>query len=136
MLSFQNYLLRDWKQDFLFTNGQSNNFYLQLTLGRNSQDQLIYPRSGSNFSITAQLTPPYSFFNGKDYSNPNMTAQERYKWVEYHKWTARAQWFTALAGDLVLHLNAQFGYLGIPSRVSTLGATVSRATISSTDVRR
>lgn len=113
MLSFQNYLLRDWKQDFLFTNGQSNNFYLQLTLGRNSQDQLIYPRSGSNFSITAQLTPPYSFFNGKDYSNPKMTAQERYRWVEYHKWTARAQWFTALAGDLVLHLNAQFGYLGM-----------------------
>lgn len=111
-LSFQNYSLRNWRSEFLFTDGEANNFSLQLTWARNSVDQLIYPRSGSNFSITLQATPPYSYFNGKDYESPSMTPQERYHWVEYHKWTSRAQWYTSLWKDLVLYLNAQFGYLG------------------------
>lgn len=110
--SYQNYKLRNWKQDFLFTNGMANNMSVRFVLGRNSVDQPIYPRTGSNFSLSLQLTPPYSYFNGKDYTSPTMTAQERYRWVEYHKWTARAQWYTSVVGDLVLHFNAQFGYLG------------------------
>lgn len=108
----QNYTLHDWNQDFIFRNGSANNLSLKLVFGRNSVDQLIYPRSGSSFSISVQATPPYSMMNGKDYSSPSMTSQERYRWIEYHKWTARAQWYTRLVGDLVLYFNAQFGVLG------------------------
>lgn len=111
-LAYQNYNLRNWRQEFLFTNGQANNLSLRLVWGRNSVDQLIYPRSGSNFSLSVQATPPYSLLSGKDYASPTMTDQERYKWIEYHKWTMRAQWYTSLVGDLVLYFNAQFGYLG------------------------
>lgn len=114
--SYQNYNLRNWRQDFLFTDGQANNLSFRFVWGRNSVDQLIYPRSGSNFSLSVQATPPYSLFNGKDYTSPQMTQQERYRWIEYHKWTARAQWYSALIGDLVLYLNAQFGYLGYYNR--------------------
>ncbi len=110
--TYQNYQLRNWKQDFLFSDGTANNMSMRFAWGRNSVDQPIYPRSGSNFSLSLQLTPPYSFFNGKDYTSPTMTPQERFRWVEYHKWTARAQWYTALWDDLVLYFNGQFGFLG------------------------
>ncbi|MGP1460643.1 MAG: outer membrane protein assembly factor BamA [Bacteroides sp.] len=110
--TYQNYKLRNWKQDFLFSDGTANNMSVRVAWGRNSVDQPIYPRSGSNFSLSLQLTPPYSFFNGKDYTSPKMTPQERYRWVEYHKWTARAQWYTTLVDDLVLYFNGQFGFLG------------------------
>ena len=111
-LAYQNYQLRNWKQDFLFSDGTANNLSFRVIWGRNSVDQPIYPRTGSNFSLSLQLTPPYSYMNGKDYTSPKMTPQERYRWVEYHKWTARAQWYTSLVGDLVFYFNAQFGYLG------------------------
>lgn len=110
--TYQNYQLRNWKQDFLFSDGTANNMSVRVAWGRNSVDQPIYPRSGSNFTLSLQLTPPYSFFNGKDYTSPKMTPQERYRWVEYHKWTARAQWYTTLVDDLVLYFNGQFGFLG------------------------
>jgi hypothetical protein len=111
-VSYQHFVLRNWRDEFIFSNGRTNNLSLKLVWGRNSVDQPIYPRSGSNFSLSLQLTPPYSKFNGKDYSSPDMQPNERYKWIEYHKWTAKAQWYAALWGDLVLFLNAQLGYLG------------------------
>lgn len=111
-LQYQNYLLRNWKHEFLFTDGMANNLSIRFTLSRNSIDQPIYPRTGSNFSISLQITPPYSLMNGKNYADPAMTPQQRYRWIEYHKWTARAQWFVPIAGDFVFYFNAQFGVLG------------------------
>lgn len=111
-LSYQHFVLRNWRDEFIFSNGRTNNLSLKLVWGRNSVDQPIYPRSGSNFSLSLQLTPPYSYFSKKDFTSPDMPASERYKWIEYHKWTAKAQWYAALWGDLVLYLNAQLGYLG------------------------
>lgn len=111
-LSYQHFVLRNWRDEFIFSNGRTNNLSLKLVWGRNSVDQPIYPRSGSNFSLSLQLTPPYSYFTKKDFTSPDMLPSERYKWIEYHKWTAKAQWYAALWGDLVLYLNAQLGYLG------------------------
>lgn len=110
-LSIQNYNLNNWTGYFIFSNGQSNNFSYKASLSRNSVDQLIYPRRGSNFSFTLQLTPPYSLINGKDYSQIT-SSDEKYKWIEYHKWTGKVQWYQALWDDLVLYTGAQFGYLG------------------------
>lgn len=111
-LSYQHFVLRNWRDEFIFSNGNTNNLSFKVVWGRNSVDQPIYPRSGSNFSLSLQLTPPYSYFNKKDYKSPDMLPSERYKWVEYHKWTAKAQWYAALWGDLVLYLGAHMGYLG------------------------
>ena len=108
-ISFQNYNLDDWFGQFMFQNGVSNNLSLRTSFGRNSVDQPIYPRRGNSFNLTLQITPPYSLLNNKDYSG--MTSQEKYKWIEYHKWTFKGDWYTSIAGNLVLSTAARFGIL-------------------------
>lgn len=110
-VSIQNYNLKDWTGYFLFSTGQSNNLSLKMTLSRNSTDQIIYPRRGSNLSISLQITPPYSLFNGKDYTKA-MRDSEKYKWIEYHKWTGRIQWYMPIVENLVLYTNFQMGIMG------------------------
>ncbi|MCD6091221.1 MAG: BamA/TamA family outer membrane protein [Bacteroidales bacterium] len=90
--------------------GQFNNFNYTLTIKRNSTDQPIYPRGGSDVGLTLELTPPYSSFGTKDYAN--MGDEEKYRWVEYHKWKFKSNFFSSIAGDLVLSTRAQFGFLG------------------------
>lgn len=111
-LSWQTYNLHNWGYNFLFDTGRSNNISYKITLARNSTDQAIYPREGSDFQVSLQLTPPYSLFRGKDTDYASMSDQERYRWIEYHKWTFKGALYVRLIGDLVLMTRAQFGYLG------------------------
>ena len=105
----------------IFKQGVANNLSIKAVLGRSSSGpNPIFPTMGSEFSLSAELTPPYSTMNGKDYTDPNMTLQERYKWIEYHKYKASAKWFTTLFGPkdgssraLVLVTKAEFGLLGM-----------------------
>ncbi len=90
--------------------GQFNNFNYTLTINRNSTDQPIYPRGGSDVGLTVELTPPYSAFGNQDYAT--MGDEEKYKWVEYHKWKIKSNFFSSIVGDLVLSTRAQFGFLG------------------------
>ena len=115
-LSWQTYRLTDWQYYFLFTDGLSNNISWKINLSRNSTDQAIYPRKGSDFQMGLQLTPPYSLFRPKDTNYKGMTDAQRYKWIEYHKWTFKGALFTPIVGDLVLMTRAQFGYLGYYNR--------------------
>jgi outer membrane protein insertion porin family len=109
--NYQYYVLQNYSSSFLFSDGYSNNISFQETISRNSVDAPIYPRVGSQFNFTIQLTPPYSLFNGKDYTYS--TDQEKYKYIEYHKWKFGASWFTPLAfNKLVLNIRANFGFLG------------------------
>lgn len=114
-INYQNIFLRDYNfitddNNQPFNNGYSNNLYFKLVLARYSVDQPLYPRSGSNISFTFQFTPPYSTFTGDDYSDkaPN----ERYKWVEYHKYRFTAEWYQRIAGNLVFKLASKYGFLG------------------------
>ena len=110
-ITFQRYDLNNSQSFFSFNNGYSNNFNFNVNLGRNSIDQLIYPRSGSKFNLSLKLTPPYSLFSkNKDFSN--MTDQERFKWVEYYKWKFTSSWFSAFNDKLVLNNRAEMGLLG------------------------
>ena len=133
-LSWQTYRLQNWAYQFLFNTGISHNLSYTLSLSRNSTDQQIYPRMGSDFSLSLQLTPPYSLLRKKNYgildengnptkfSNPKdidynlQSSETRYKWIEYHKWTFQGAIYTKLVGDLVLMARAQFGYLGYYNR--------------------
>ena len=111
-VAFQNYDLNNYKNFFSFTNGSCNNLNVTTTITRNSIDQPIYPRRGSKISLTVSLTPPYSMFNrGVDYST--LALANRYHWVEYNKWTFKSEYYTKLAGNLVLATKAQFGILGM-----------------------
>jgi outer membrane protein insertion porin family len=95
---------------YLFKNGTSWNIKLTQELSRNSLDAPIYPTSGSNLKFTVQVTPPYSAFNNTNYKIA--TPQERYQFVEYHKWKFEGQWFQKIYGKLVLKSQAQFGFMG------------------------
>jgi outer membrane protein insertion porin family len=108
--TFQQYTLNDWRNYFIFSNGVSKTISFTTVFARKSIDQLIYPRRGSTFSISLQLTPPYSLMSDKDYTQ--MSVNEKYKYIEFHKWKFLAEWYTSLAGNLVLSTKAQFGYLG------------------------
>lgn len=110
-LNYNNYIFNNSSySSFGFQSGTSNNINLNIIFGRNSVDAPLYPRSGSDFSISGQFTPPYSIFNGKDYSK--MSSSEKYKWFEYHKWKFSSSWYTKIVGDLVINTRIKFGYIG------------------------
>ena len=111
-INFQQYKLINNLQSFFgFKNGFSNNINYNIILGRNSVDQLIYPRRGSNFSLSLKVTPPYSMFDGvDDYST--LTDQEKYSWIEYYKWKFKSSWFSAFTDKLVLNTRIEMGLLG------------------------
>lgn len=133
-LSWQTYRLQNWNYNFLFNTGISHNLSYTISLSRTSTDQQIYPRQGSEFSLSLQLTPPYSLLRRKDKGvldqdgNPVrvsswrdinydlQSSEDRYKWIEYHKWSFKGAIYTKLVGDLVLMARAQFGYLGYYNR--------------------
>lgn len=91
-------------------NGKFNNFFFQQTLARSTVAEPIFPKDGSTFSLTLQLTPPYSLISGKDYSD--LTPQEFYQFIEYHKWKFNAEWYHTVIGKLVLKASAKMGMLG------------------------
>ena len=126
-LAYQRYMLKDW-QYFIISNGNCNNINLGLTLSRNSTDNPLFPRHGSEFTFSVTLTPPWSAFDKKDYKNLasqntynndyNQWQSEqssKYKWVEYHKWKFKSRTFTALTSGqkcFVLMTRVEFGLLG------------------------
>ena len=110
-VSFQQYELINSQSFFSFSNGFSNNANYTIRLGRNSVDQLIFPRRGSDFSLSLKVTPPYSMFDAvKDYST--ISDQEKYSWIEYYKWKFKSSWFSAFTDKLVLNTRVEMGLLG------------------------
>lgn len=112
-IGYERYALKDWDY-FIMENGVANVISFKTVLSRNSIDQPYYPRRGSEFTIALTLTPPVSLWDGKDYSNKAMSDQKRYKWIEYHKWNLKAQWYYPLSSNnnLVLMAAAEMGYVG------------------------
>ncbi|PZP52389.1 MAG: outer membrane protein assembly factor [Pseudopedobacter saltans] len=119
-INYTRYQLHNYTIDYYnmpdFNNGTSNNLNLKLTLQRYNIDNPIFPRSGSNFMLSAQLTPPYSILDPKIV---NYSDARKYKWIEYHKWRFTGEWYvplTAPVGEdkkqLVLKMSAKFGYMG------------------------
>lgn len=108
-LSYMYYDVNNY-QTALFSTGFSNSFTYNIALTRNSTDALIYPRTGSEFLLSTQFTPPYSLFTDKDYSS--MTSQEKYKWLEYHKWKINVAYYLNIADNLVLMVRGKYGFLG------------------------
>ena len=112
-LSYLRYGLKGYTS-FIMENGNANTLAAKLVLARNSTDQPIYPRRGSDISLSLQITPPFSAWDGKNYADENLSEQDRWRWIEFHKWQFKAQWFQPLTRDnnLVLMAKAEMGYLG------------------------
>ena len=131
-LSYQNYNLNNYNTGvFTFGDGTSNNLSYTIGLTRNNTNvDPIYPTGGSNFSVSAKFSFPYSLFNGVDYAalkeerdglDPNIPEelerigeidQERFNWLEFYKVKFKADWFTQIVKNLVLRPSVEFGFLG------------------------
>lgn len=122
-LAYTRYMLKNWSY-FLMSNGNANNLNLSISLNRSSTDNQLFPRSGSEFTASVTLTPPWSAWDHKDYKNlannpysPNYIReqQEKFRWIEYNKWKFKARTFTALTSAqkcFVLMSRAEIGLLG------------------------
>lgn len=126
-LAYTRYMLKNWRY-FLMSTGNANNLNLNLSINRTSTDNQLFPRRGSEFTASVSLTPPWSKWDKKDYANLALNRQsstflaeqqEKYKWVEYHKWKFKAKTYTALSGGqkcFVLMTRVEFGLLGSYNR--------------------
>ena len=122
-LQYQRYMLRNWRY-FIMSNGSANNLNLNIALNRTSTDNQLFPRRGSDLSVSLTITPPWYKWDGKDYAHLatdrnsptySQEQQEKYRWVEYHKWKFKARTFTALTSGqkcFVLMTRVEFGLLG------------------------
>ena len=106
---------------FAFPTGYVNNFKTNFNISRNSlQGNPIFPTGGSNISLTAVLTPPYSLMNGKNYDALSTAA--KYQYLEFQKYKFTTQWYMQLtnkkapdgkeARNLILKTAFGFGILG------------------------
>nr|WP_317166953.1 outer membrane protein assembly factor BamA [Winogradskyella ursingii] len=131
-ISYQHYDLQNYNTGlFTFGDGTSNNLSYTVGLTRNNlYVDPIYPTGGSNFSVSAKFSFPYSLVNGVDYkalaeerddldpSDPDdferigEIDQERFKWLEFYKIKFKADWYTEVAKKLVLRPSLEFGFLG------------------------
>lgn len=109
-ISYQHYDILNSPIRFIFDNGRSNNLSYNVVLGRNATDATLFPRQGSEVSLSLQVTPPYTSITGKDMSGAE--DREKYKWLEYHKWKFKGNWYAPVFADLIITARFRFGFLG------------------------
>ncbi len=132
-LSYQYFNLKNYFTGlFTFGDGVSNNISYTVSLSRNNTyTNPIFPLGGSNFVISAKLTPPYSLFEDVDYSTlgdqPEFQSlnaegelvadqgkidQEKFRFLEYYKVKFSGTWYTRIIDKLVLKTQTDFGFIG------------------------
>ena len=128
-ISYQYYNLKNYFTGlFTFGNGESHNIAYNIALSRNNTfTNPIFPVGGSNFSLTARLSPPYSLITGDDFSDIDQRAeyldrngnpiqaeidQAKFRWLEFYKIKFDGSWYTRLFGKFVLKAQTDFGFLG------------------------
>ena len=122
-LAYQRYEMKNWNY-LMITNGAANNLNLNISLNRTSTDNQLFPRRGSEFTLSLAVTPPWSLIDNKDYKNlatdyqsPTYQSEirDKYRWIEYHKWKFKSKTYTALTNGqkcLVLMTRIEMGLLG------------------------
>jgi outer membrane protein insertion porin family len=115
---YQRYDLQGWNS-FILSDGKANTLSMKLVFQRSSVDSPFFARSGSEFMLSVQATPPFSLWDGKDYAalskvNTLDAKQEMYRWIEFHKWLLKGRWYYPITADqkLIVMLGAEMGYLG------------------------
>ena len=106
-LEYQRYNIKDYGS---LPSGLYNNINIAQTFSRNSISDPLFPKNGSRLTLILKATPPYSYLNNKRYKDE--PDQVKFKWVEYYKWRFNAEWYTPIAGKLVLKTDAKLGTIG------------------------
>lgn len=113
-INIKRYSLHNYQNSYYLNvgdgNGKFNLISYNFMLSRNSVSQPLYPRNGSEFQLGLEITPPYSLLSNQDYNS--LSENEKYKWIEMHRWTFKAAWYTELYEKLVMMTRVRFGYLG------------------------
>ncbi|MDB4728418.1 outer membrane protein assembly factor, partial [Saprospiraceae bacterium] len=116
-INIQNISLDNWQRVIFLTDdgdlvneGSYRNFSINQTIARSTVNNPLFPQEGSSFSLSVQLTPPYSLFSDKNYGD--LAVEEKFKWLEYHKWRFQADWYTTIVGKLVFRANIKIGMMG------------------------
>jgi len=112
-ISYQRYTLKNWPY-YLISNGNSNNLSFTTSISRSSIDNPIFTRSGTQFTLSLNFTPPYSLFSNKNYASANIEDKDKYRWIEFHKWKFTGKIYMPLDKNekLILYTGFQYGYLG------------------------
>ncbi|MBV6643850.1 MAG: BamA/TamA family outer membrane protein [Cyclobacteriaceae bacterium] len=118
-IALQRYSLFNFGQSLGFSTGDANSITFNNTISRNSVDNPMYPRQGSSLVLSTTFTPPYSLWRDIDYETADN--EERYKWLEYHKWNFDAKYYLKVAGDLVIASRAHFGFIGSYTKKAGVG---------------
>ena len=120
-ISFMKYFLHNWSSGLGFSNGSANSVTLNTTISRNSIDNPMYPAEGSTISLSVNATPPYSLWRNIDYATA--TGEEKFKWIEYHKWMFDAKYYLPLdkKKKLVIEAKAHFGFIGSYTQKAGIG---------------
>ena len=114
-LNYTRYSLMNYPIFAGYTKGTSTNVSFKLALQRSSVYDPTFPRSGSNFVASVQLTPPYSLLD------PSLiTSTNPYEHPEYHKWRFNADWYMPIGKptgadktrQFVLKMSAKYGFMG------------------------
>lgn len=112
-VNLQQNKLENYPGLFTVSSGVFNNFNLRATIARTTIADPIFPRDGSKISLTGQFTPPYSLLNGKtDEDYLDMTIDERFRYLEYHKWRLDMEFYRSIIGKLVLKVSTKTGMIG------------------------
>ncbi|MCE1201512.1 MAG: BamA/TamA family outer membrane protein [Bacteroidia bacterium] len=111
-VNLMRYSLKNYSSLFRVGNGTGTFNVISYTInfGRSSVSQPIFPRSGSDFSLSFELTPPYSAFSNKNYSE--ISESEKFRMVEFYKWKLGTSWYVETVNKLVLSARLRMGFLG------------------------
>lgn len=120
-VSYLRYILDEWNSGLGFSNGVANSVTFNTTLARNSVNEIMYPSQGSTISLSLTLTPPHSLWRDLDYGAAR--PEDKYKWVEFHKWMFDARYYLPLDNKkkLVLEAKAHFGFIGSYTQAAGIG---------------
>lgn len=122
-LNIAEYNLHNFTGTFSFNNGKALNASYKISLGRNSIDAPIYPRTGSQITTSIQFTPPYSYFRDKSLNTSDYYTREtdNLRLVEYYKYKFTTTWYLPLDRSKKLVLMSKLGWAYLGSFNKTLG---------------
>ena len=120
-LNLQRIGLNNWSRALFITDdgdlvarGAYYNLSVNQTITRSSVNDPLFPRNGSSISLSAQFTVPYSLFSNERFDLK--PTEERYRFLEYHKWRFNADWYNTIVGKLVMKVQAKIGMIGLYNR--------------------
>ena len=114
-ISLQAYSVFNFGNTLGFSTGNSNSLTFNTVISRSNIDNPQFPTSGSQFTLNVNMTPPWSLMNNEKFDKNRevaLTQDQRYEWVEYHKWVMDASFFLPLPGKMVINARAHLGFIG------------------------